>query len=67
MPNAILEVMMLTMGKVLCVAHGHLLTTVPKKEQRSKFKNFHWAALSSTKNMALVVRLMMTTVLYFWY
>lgn len=29
MPNAILEVMVLTMGKVLCVAHGHLLTTVP--------------------------------------
>lgn len=28
-PNAILEVMMLTVSKVFCVAHGHLLTAVP--------------------------------------
>lgn len=62
-PNAILEVMMLTMGKVLCVAHGHLLTTVPRKEQRGKCKNFYQEARSSTKNLALIVRLMMRTAL----
>lgn len=32
-PNTILEVMVLTMGKVLCVAHGHLLTAVPAKRR----------------------------------
>ena len=63
-PNTILEMMMLTMGKVLCVAHRHLLTTVPRKEQRGKFKNCYQEAVSSTKNTALVVCLI-TTALYF--
>lgn len=57
-PDTILEVMMLTMGKVLCVAHRHLLTTVPRKEQRGKFKNCHQEAESSTKDTAGVVRLL---------
>lgn len=30
MPDAILVVMMLAVGDVFCVAHGHLFTTVPK-------------------------------------
>ncbi len=29
-PDAILVVMMLAVGDVFCVAHGHLFTTVPK-------------------------------------
>ena len=65
MPNTILEVMMLTMGKVFCVAHRHLLTAVPRKEQRSKFKNCHQGAVSSTRNTALGVCLMVTA-LFSW-
>lgn len=63
-PNTILEVMVLTMGKVLCVAHRHLLTTVPRKEQRSQFKDGYQEAVRSTKNTALAVCLTITA-LYF--
>lgn len=48
-PNTILEVMVLTMGKVLCVAHRHLLTAVPGKEQRGQFRNCYQEAASSTE------------------
>lgn len=54
-PNTILEVMMLTMGKVLCVAHRHLLTAVPVKEQRGQFRNCYQEAASSTRNAAVLL------------
>lgn len=57
-PDTILEVMMLTMGKVLCVAHRHLLTAVPRKEQRGQFKNCRQEAESSTKNTVGAARLL---------
>lgn len=34
MPNAILVVMVLAEGDVLCITHCHLLTTVPGDERR---------------------------------
>ncbi len=49
-PDAILVVMMLAVGDVFCVAHGHLFTTVPKTmvkkggkhqtRERLHFKNY---------------------------
>lgn len=34
MPNAILVVMVLAVGDVLCIAHRHLLATVPGDKKR---------------------------------
>lgn len=34
MPNAILVVMVLAVGDVLCITHCHLLATVPRNEKR---------------------------------
>lgn len=34
MPNAILVVMVLAVGNVLCITHCHLLATVPRNENR---------------------------------
>lgn len=35
-PDAILVVMVLTVGNVLCITHGHLLATVPGNYTRGK-------------------------------
>lgn len=37
-PNAILVVMVLAVGDVLCITHCHLLATVPRIEKRSLYK-----------------------------
>ncbi|GAA6079537.1 uncharacterized [Tachysurus ichikawai] len=34
-PDAVLVVVVLAMGDVLCVAHCHLLTTVPEKNKEN--------------------------------
>lgn len=39
-PNAILEVMVLPVAKIVCVAHGHLLTTVPELGGGKEEKGF---------------------------